>query len=134
MAHRPTLHRPPANFADLTPSPASTLNQHCAAPLPGNVAPGVPTPGGSVNGGLRHPARLVPLAFLGAILVGTSFLMLPISRTDDSAPALLPSAFTAVSAVCVTGLSPVDPATFWTPFGQGVILVMIQVGGFGIMT
>jgi trk system potassium uptake protein TrkH len=87
-----------------------------------------------VNGGLRHPARLVPLAFLGAILVGTSFLMLPISRTDDSAPALLPSAFTAVSAVCVTGLSPVDPATFWTPFGQGVILVMIQVGGFGIMT
>ncbi|MBA3308621.1 MAG: TrkH family potassium uptake protein [Nocardioidaceae bacterium] len=60
--------------------------------------------------------------------------MVPVSRTDDSAPAFLPAAFTAVSAVCVTGLTPVDPATYWTPFGQGVILALIQIGGFGIMT
>jgi Trk-type K+ transport system membrane component len=44
------------------------------------------------------------------------------------------AAFTSVSATCVTGLSPVDPATYWSPFGQVVILVLVQVGGFGIMT
>ncbi len=42
--------------------------------------------------------------------------------------------FTSVSAVCVTGLITVDTATYWTPFGQAVILGLIQVGGFGIMT
>ena len=42
--------------------------------------------------------------------------------------------FTAASAVCVTGLSTVDTATYWSPVGQGIILVLIQIGGFGIMT
>lgn len=46
----------------------------------------------------------------------------------------MPAFFTAVSAVCVTGLITVDTATFWTPLGQIVILALIQVGGFGIMT
>ena len=87
-----------------------------------------------MNGGVKNPARLVPLAFLGAIVVGTGLLILPVSRTDDSGLGLLPSAFTSVSAVCVTGLTPVDPATYWTPFGQGVILLLIQAGGFGIMS
>ncbi len=87
-----------------------------------------------MRGGWSHPARLVPLAFLAAITVGTVLLTLPVSRTDDSAPAFLPAGFTAVAAVCVTGLTPVDPAAYWTPFGQGVILVLIQIGGFGIMS
>ena len=83
---------------------------------------------------LLRPVRLVPLAFLLAVAVGTLLLLLPVSRTDDSVPALLPAAFTAVGAVCVTGLTVVDTATYWTPFGQGVILGLVQAGGFGIMT
>ena len=78
--------------------------------------------------------RLVPLAFLAVIALGAVLLMLPASRADDGASFVMPAAFTAVSAVCVTGLITVDTATFWTPFGQGVILGLIQVGGLGIMT
>jgi trk system potassium uptake protein TrkH len=78
--------------------------------------------------------RLVPLAFLGVIVLGAVLLMLPVSRTEDAAATVMPAMFTSVSAVCVTGLITVDTATFWTPFGQAVILGLIQVGGFGIMT
>jgi trk system potassium uptake protein len=83
---------------------------------------------------LSHPVRLVPLAFLATITVGAVLLMLPISRADESGPVVMPAAFTSVSATCVTGMSTVDFATFWSPFGQVVVLVLVQVGGFGIMT
>jgi trk system potassium uptake protein len=83
---------------------------------------------------LSHPVRLVPVAFLATITVGAVLLMLPVSRADESGPVVMPAAFTSVSAVCVTGLSTVDPSTFWSPFGQAVILVLVQIGGFGIMT
>ena len=82
---------------------------------------------------LQHPVRTVPLAFLTVILLGAGLLMLPFSRTAYDAEFLMPALFTAVSAVCVTGLITVDTATFWTPFGHVVILALIQVGGFGIM-
>lgn len=82
---------------------------------------------------LRHPVRTVPLAFLAVIIMGAGLLMLPLSRTASDADYLMPALFTAVSAVCVTGLTTVDTATFWTPFGHFVILALIQVGGFGIM-
>ena len=84
--------------------------------------------------GLLHPVRLVPLAFLAVIIVGALLLMLPMSRTGDEGDTFTTALFTSVSAVCVTGLITVDTATFWTPFGQGVILGLIQVGGFGIMS
>ncbi|GGV23465.1 TrkH family potassium uptake protein [Paenarthrobacter nicotinovorans] len=84
--------------------------------------------------GLLHPVRLVPLAFLAVIIVGAGVLMLPISRTGDSGDIVTTAFFTAVSSVCVTGLITVDTATYWTPFGHGVILALIQVGGFGIMS
>ncbi|WP_449372668.1 hypothetical protein [Arthrobacter psychrolactophilus] len=64
---------------------------------------------------LLHPFRTVPLAFLATIIVGAGLLMLPISRTDAGSDVLMPALFTAVSAVCVTGLITVDTATFWTP-------------------
>lgn len=83
---------------------------------------------------LMHPVRLVPLAFLAAIILGGSLLMLPIARTADGGESLTTAFFTAVSAVCVTGLITVDTATHWTVFGQVAILGLIQVGGFGIMT
>lgn len=81
-----------------------------------------------------HPARLLPLAFLSAVGVGTALLMLPASRNEPGSAPLLAALFTATSAVCVTGLIVVDTPTYWSGFGQGVILALFQVGGFGIMT
>lgn len=84
--------------------------------------------------GIRHPARLVPLGFLIAILVGTGLLMLPVSKAGEGAAPLLTALFTSTSAVCVTGLIVVDTPVYWSGFGQAVILALFQVGGFGIMT
>jgi trk system potassium uptake protein len=84
--------------------------------------------------GIRHPARLVPTAFLVAIAIGTAVLMLPMARSGPGGAPLLTALFTATSAVCVTGLSTVDVPSYWSPFGHGVILALFQVGGFGIMT
>ncbi len=82
---------------------------------------------------LYHPAQVVPLAFLGTILVGTVLLSLPFSSAEGQATPFLTALFTATSAVCVTGLIVVDTATHWSSFGQGVILALFQIGGFGIM-
>lgn len=83
---------------------------------------------------LRHPTRLLPTAFLAALLVGTGLLMLPAARTAGEPAPPLVALFTAASSVFITGMSTVDPATYWSPVGQGIILGLIQVGGFGIMT
>ncbi|TDW30520.1 potassium uptake TrkH family protein [Cryobacterium psychrophilum] len=83
---------------------------------------------------LLHPAQVVASAFAFTIFVGTALLMLPNARLGPSSATFLEAIFTATSAVCVTGLAVVDTATYWTPFGQVVILVLIQVGGLGIMT
>ena len=81
----------------------------------------------------RGPGQLVVLGFAAAVAVGTALLMTPWAGAGRPA-GLLEALFTATSAVCVTGLVVVDTATAWSPFGQGVILLLIQVGGFGIMT
>lgn len=83
---------------------------------------------------LTHPARLVPLAFLLVIALGTALLMLPIARAGAGGAPFITALFTATSALCVTGLIVQDTATYWSAFGHGVILVLVQVGGFGIMT
>lgn len=83
---------------------------------------------------LQHPARLVPIAFLAAILVGTGLLSLPTSKAGEGGAPFLTALFTATSAVCVTGLIVEDTPTYWSGFGQGVILALFQVGGFGIMS
>ncbi|MFC3492614.1 TrkH family potassium uptake protein [Glycomyces rhizosphaerae] len=82
---------------------------------------------------LRHPARVVPLAFLGVILVGAGLLTLPVATESGQAATPLTALFTSVSAVCVTGLVVVDTATYWSGFGEVVIAGLIQVGGFGII-
>ena len=82
----------------------------------------------------KHPAQIVVTAFAAADLIGTVLLMLPISRRGEGSAPLITALFHATSAVCVTGLSAVDTSTYWTPFGQSVLLGLIQVGGFGIMT
>lgn len=83
---------------------------------------------------LLHPARAVALGFLFAIFVGTLLLMLPVSHASAESGSWLVSFFTAVSAVCVTGLVIVDTGTYWSMFGQMVILLLCQIGGFGMMT
>ncbi|MBV2264940.1 MAG: TrkH family potassium uptake protein [Thauera sp.] len=83
---------------------------------------------------VQHPARIVPLAFLITILIGTALLMLPVSRADAVGAPWITALFTAVSAVCVTGLVTVDTGTYWSSFGQWVIMALFQIGGFGMMT
>lgn len=78
----------------------------------------------------RHPARLVVISFLLAALVGGVILALPFSSHGLSFGDAL---FTAVSAVCVTGLSVIDISTRLTPFGHVVVLILIQLGGLGII-
>ncbi|WP_258803157.1 TrkH family potassium uptake protein [Pseudarthrobacter sp. NS4] len=82
----------------------------------------------------RHPAQLIVLGFVLAIAAGTGLLMLPVAKNGVGGASLLEALFTATSAVCVTGLITVDTPVFWSGFGQAVILVLIQVGGFGVMS
>ena len=81
-----------------------------------------------------HPTQVVVAGFAVTILIGTALLMLPNAKPGVGGASFLEALFTATSAVCVTGLIVVDTATYWTPFGQIVILLLIQIGGFGIMT
>jgi trk system potassium uptake protein len=79
------------------------------------------------------PALSLVTVFLVLISVGTLLLMLPIATNDGSSTRFIDALFTATSAACVTGLVVLDTATHWSPFGQVVILLLIQAGGFGIM-
>jgi trk system potassium uptake protein TrkH len=80
-----------------------------------------------------HPAQVVVIGFAAAIMVGTLLLLAPIAKAGPGSASFVEAIFTATSAVCVTGLVVVDTPTYWTPFGQVVILVLIQLGGLGIM-
>ncbi len=80
-----------------------------------------------------HPATMVLAGFLSAILMGALMLKLPLSTHGGSLP-FMDALFTATSAVCVTGLVVVDTGSFFTTFGQGVILALIEIGGLGVMT
>lgn len=83
---------------------------------------------------LNHPARLIAFSFAAVIATGTLLLMVPAATTAGDGAPLLTALFTSTSAVCVTGLVVVDTATYWSPFGQTLIIVLIQVGGLGVMT
>jgi len=80
------------------------------------------------------PARLALSTFALIIGVITVLLMLPIASASDESAPFVDVLFTAVSAVCVTGLTTVDTASYWSPFGQAVIAAGIVVGGLGVMT
>ncbi|MFC7456059.1 TrkH family potassium uptake protein [Brachybacterium sp. GCM10030267] len=81
-----------------------------------------------------RPARTVLLAFAGAGISGTLLLLHPAATTGPGGATVMEGLFTAVSALCVTGLIVVDTPVYWSGFGQGVILALIQIGGFGVMT
>jgi trk system potassium uptake protein len=84
---------------------------------------------------LRHPAALIVAAFALLIGAGAFLLSLPISHAaSNDGVGFRDSLFTAVSAVTVTGLSVVDTGRVWSPFGEIVLLMLIQIGGLGVMT
>lgn len=78
--------------------------------------------------------QTIALGFLTVIAAGTILLMLPAASQRGEATGLVTALFTSVSASCVTGLVLVDTATYWSGFGQAVIIVLIQLGGLGFMT
>ena len=80
------------------------------------------------------PARLVVLVFAAIILVMTLLLSLPIATTTGKPAPLVDAVFTSTSAVCVTGLTVVNTASYWSLFGQIVIILGIHIGGLGVMT
>lgn len=85
------------------------------------------------KGHLATP-QLISLGFATVILCGALLLTLPISSRSGGVTPFIDALFTATSATCVTGLTTVNTAQHWTPFGQFVILVMIETGGLGFMS
>ena len=79
-------------------------------------------------------SRIIILGFAGAVLLGSLLLMLPFATREGEGASFADAVFTAVSAVCVTGLVVQDTATYWSAFGQAVILLLIQIGGMGVVT
>ncbi|AWY97423.1 MULTISPECIES: TrkH family potassium uptake protein [Blautia] len=78
--------------------------------------------------------KIIAAGYLVVIALGTLLLMLPFSNREGTATTFMDAWFTATSATCVTGLVTNDTYTFWSEFGQVVILILIQIGGIGFMT
>ena len=79
-------------------------------------------------------SQIILFGFAGVILLGTFLLMLPLAAQSGGWTSFWDALFTSTSAVCVTGLIVQDTATYWSGFGQGVILLLIQIGGMGVVT
>ena len=79
-------------------------------------------------------SQIIILGFAALILIGSLLLMLPVSTQDGRSANFSDALFTATSAVCVTGLVVQDTATYWSTFGQAVIIALIQIGGMGVVT
>ena len=78
--------------------------------------------------------QIIILSFAGVILFGALILMLPISSATGIVTPFHSAIFTSTSAVCVTGLVVLDTGSYWSPLGQAVILLLIQIGGLGVVT
>lgn len=78
--------------------------------------------------------QIIILGFAGVIVLGALLLMLPISTQNGVVTPFSKTLFTATSAVCVTGLIVFDTASYWSGFGQLIILIMIQIGGLGVIS
>ena len=78
--------------------------------------------------------QIIIFGFLGLILIGTALLMLPFAVKEGNIASFEDALFTSTSAVCVTGLVVRDTASYWSGFGQAVILILIQIGGLGIVS
>ena len=78
--------------------------------------------------------QIMILGFAGVILLGALVLMLPIATASRTWTPFHEALFTSTSAVCVTGLVVQDTGSYWSAFGQTVILLLIQIGGLGVIT
>ena len=79
-------------------------------------------------------SQIIILGFAAVILIGALLLTLPFATQDRQGATFADALFTATSAVCVTGLIVQDTATYWSGFGQTIILMLIQIGGMGVVT
>ncbi|HQI65483.1 MAG TPA: potassium transporter TrkG [Rhodoglobus sp.] len=80
------------------------------------------------------PARFAIVIFASLILVFTALFSLPIATSSGKQAPLVDALFTAVSVICVTGLSTVDMATYWSPFGHVLVFLGVEIGGVGVLT
>ena len=88
-----------------------------------------------INGKIKFTTfNIIIIGFIIVIIAGTILLMLPLSSRTRTFTPFLDALFTATSATCVTGLVLHDTATYWSAFGQFVILMLIQTGGMGVVT
>lgn len=78
--------------------------------------------------------QVIILGFMLVIFTGACLLTLPIATETRQSAGFLDALFTSTSAVCVTGLVVQDTATYWSAFGEGIILALIQIGGMGVVT
>lgn len=81
-----------------------------------------------------NPALVLSLGFIVVIVIGALLLMVPRSTLPDLRLSIVDALFVSTSAVCVTGLSPVEISSTFTLPGQIIILVLIQIGALGVMT
>lgn len=81
-----------------------------------------------------QPTQIMVIGFAIVILIGAILLNMPVSTKNGESIGFLNALFTSTSAVCVTGLVAVDTATYWSFFGQLIIITLIQIGGLGFMT
>ncbi|AWB94504.1 potassium transporter Trk [Agromyces badenianii] len=89
----------------------------------------------AVDALVKHsPSRFAILIFAALILVFTVLFSLPIATADRQITPLHDAVFTAVSVICVTGLATVDMATHWSPFGNTLVFIGVNIGGVGVLT
>jgi len=80
------------------------------------------------------PARFAVLVFASLIAIFTLLFSLPVATTSGERAPFVDALFTAVSVICVTGLSTVDMATFWSPLGHVFVFIGVEIGGIGVLT
>ncbi len=83
---------------------------------------------------ITSPARFAIIVFAALVGIFTLLFSLPAAAASGRGAPLVDAVFTAVSVVCVTGLSTVDMATFWSPFGHVLVFVGVEIGGIGVLT
>src|SRR5215218_3263013 len=80
------------------------------------------------------PARFAIAVFASLVVVFTMLFSLPIATSSGRRAPLVDALFTAVSVICVTGLSTVDMASYWSPFGHVLVFIGVEIGGVGVLT
>lgn len=81
----------------------------------------------------QSTSRIIAFSFLVSIFLGSGLLVIPISYYKEYTLSYIDALFLSFSAICVTGLTPIDIASVFTPFGKTILIILVQIGGLGIM-